>query len=178
MRIKKLPDKQFLNECFSYCGDSGNLFWKERPRHHFKTESIMKTINTRFAGKVVGTKNSLGYLIVNITQDSTSSLYLVHRLIAHMFIGDCENKLIDHIDNDTLNNRIENLRICSSSENLGNMGKTKRDGLQGAFYMEDRGYWKACIKINYKQIILGNFATEQEAHDAYVKAKIERNSKF
>lgn len=45
-------DKEYLNECFSLV--DGVLFWKERPRSHFKTERGFNTFNAQKVGKVAG----------------------------------------------------------------------------------------------------------------------------
>jgi len=38
-----LPEQEYLNECFRYDSESGDLFWKKRPQHHFVNSKIKKT---------------------------------------------------------------------------------------------------------------------------------------
>jgi len=78
--------------------------------------------------------------------------------------------IVDHINGDRLDNRIENLRAVSSRENLLNTIVKRKQGLKGAYYEADKGKWLSQIKINYKSFHLGRFDTEQEAHQAYMNA--------
>lgn len=66
-------------------------------------------------------KNSSGYLRVNLYKNSDRKRMLVHRLVAHAFISNPENKpCIDHIDTDKTNNHADNLRWCTQKENCDN----------------------------------------------------------
>lgn len=177
MKYTPLPDKEFLHECFSYDKVTGDVTWRVRPRHHFSGNAAWKTFNTRNAGSRVGTRNSQGYENVRFTYKGAAKSYLLHRLIWCMENEDPCDYQIDHINHNRSDNSICNLRLATSAQNLGNM-TVKRDGLQGAFYLKDRGKWRAQIKINYASVFLGIFDTEEEAHAAYMKAKKERNSQF
>ena len=54
---------EYLRECFYY--KDGKLFWKERPRHHFKTDWSWKRFNKNKPDTEVGVKHQSGYLLVN-----------------------------------------------------------------------------------------------------------------
>ena len=70
------------------------------------------------------TKNGI-YLAVNI-KNSTKKV-LVHRLIWEAFNGEIDaSKEIDHIDSNSLNNKLSNLRCVTSLENMHNMNSVKR----------------------------------------------------
>lgn len=73
--------------------------------------------------------------------------------------------VIDHINGDTLDNRIINLRSVTNQENAFN---TKA---KGYCYHKRVKKWSAKITINYKQIYLGYFDTKEEASIAYSDAK-------
>lgn len=45
-------------------------------------------------------------------------MYLVHRIVAKTFIGEPDNKQVNHIDGNKLNNNINNLEYCSARDNL------------------------------------------------------------
>lgn len=62
--------------------------------------------------------NSEGYLVVNLRKDGSSTVCLVHRLVAEAFIPN-DNCLptINHIDGNKHNNTVENLEWCSYSYN-------------------------------------------------------------
>jgi hypothetical protein len=65
MKYNKLPSQEYLQECFEYNRETGELFWKTRPRHHFKNDGIWKMWNTSHAGKKISNIND-GYLTVGI----------------------------------------------------------------------------------------------------------------
>lgn len=66
-------------------------------------------------------KNSNGYLYVSLYNDKGCTRKQIHRLVAETFIPNPDNKPnVDHIDRDPFNNRVDNLRWCTQSENLLN----------------------------------------------------------
>lgn len=84
-------------------------------------------------------------------------------------------KSIDHIDHDGLNNQKSNLRVCTRSENMMNMGKHEKASsiYKGVCFFNRDKKWLAQIKINGKRIRLGTFASEIEAAKAYNEKAIE-----
>tara|TARA_R110001606_G_scaffold269958_1_gene418471 strand:- start:23 stop:511 length:489 start_codon:yes stop_codon:yes gene_type:complete len=74
--------------------------------------------------------------------------------------------LIDHEDQNRQNNYPNNLRIATHQQNAWNMKNIK-----GYSWNKNRKKWRAHIKVNSKQKYLGLFATEEEAHLAYLTAK-------
>jgi len=78
-------------------------------------------------------------------------------------------KYIDHIDGNSLNNKIENLRQATQSQNLANSGKRSinTSGYKGVSYRKDTQKWIAQITVNRKHISLGCYKSPQEAHLAY-----------
>lgn len=88
----------------------------------------------------------------------------MHRLIAQPPDG----MVVDHINGDTLDNRRENLRVCTSAENIRNAGigrRSKTSRFKGVHL--DKGLWVASAMFNYKKRIIGRFADEEEAAKAY-----------
>ena len=99
--------------------------------------------------------------------------YLRYRLIWIMHNGDIpEGMLIDHIDNESLksDDRIENLRLATHSQNLHN-----REA-RGHYW--DNGKWRAVIKHQGKQIYLGRFDCQLDARAEYLRAKRKYAGEF
>jgi hypothetical protein len=97
--------------------------------------------------------------------------YAVSRIIYHVFCNeefDIDNPLqeIDHINQNPLDNRIENLRVVSHTQNVWNRNYGK-----GVSYKININKWIARITVNKRTIHLGSFATEDEAKQAYLSAK-------
>lgn len=79
---------------------------------------------------------------------------------------------VDHVDGCKSNNKWSNLREAAQGENLQNKCAVSKGGhLLGTTFHKRSGKWSARIKRNRKTIYLGNFKTQEEAHQAYLKAK-------
>jgi hypothetical protein len=99
----------------------------------------------------------------------------LHRLIC----GFPENKSVDHIDGNTLNNCKSNLRICDHKENIRNSKKNisgKTSKYKGV--RKHRNSYTAQIMYNYKSIYIGSFKTEELAGVAYNKKAVELFGEF
>lgn len=85
----------------------------------------------------------------------TPSYYICNRrgktLKLHRLIMNCpRDKVIDHINHDTLDNRKQNLRICSRFENQQNLRSCK-SGHPGVYFKRTRGKWVGNISKNNKK---------------------------
>ena len=110
--------------------------------------------------------HSKGYNYIKIHRKAVRR----HRIIGYTFLNlDITNtKLqIDHIDGDRLNNNIDNLRIVTNQQNQWNQTKAK-----GYYWSKFHKKWRAVIGIDYKRLYLGYYTSEEEAHQAYVNAKL------
>ena len=90
-----------------------------------------------------------------------------------MHYGDIPNGMtIDHINNDTSDNRISNLRLASYTQNNWNTKKRAHNiaGFKGVAFDKSRGNFIATIRDGQRKINLGRFGTAEEAHMAYVAA--------
>lgn len=101
--------------------------------------------------------------------------YLAARL-AYFYMTGVWSKLdVDHINGNTLDDRFENLRLATRSQNLANR-RVRRNGLKGV--VQNPTGWQAKLQIGYKRIHLGQFSTEEEAHEAYVAAAKQHHGAF
>ena len=120
-----------------------------------------------------------GYKIVNLVKNKKVKKILVHRLVAIHFIenSNAEFNVINHIDNNRLNNHFSNLEWCNLSLNQQHRYKTnythsKNKQSKYTGVSKNRNKWRARININGKQIHIGTFLTELEAKYAYDSFKI------
>lgn len=174
-----LPSQAYLQACFDYDPKEGILRWKARPVTHFNdgrrhpASVNCRRWNTKFAGKIAGyvTKHTNGaepyhFHLVGIDKQ----MYVASRIIWKLMTGnDPEN--IDHKNCNSLDNRFENLRECTVSQNGANVPGHRKPtfaGLKGV--TQNRNKFKADITVRGKHYYLGAFDTAQEAHEAYCKA--------
>lgn len=170
-----IPHKEMLREMFIYSQVSGKLFWKVRPTSHFKSEAWCNHWNKKFAGKEAGgihkTKN-LVYRKIRIN----NVLHQAHRVIWVYFYGAIpDGMVIDHIDHNTLNNKIENLRCVTHYENSKNrrMSPRNKSGVTGVHWHKEANKWCAQITSPIEgKIILGRFDELFEAVCARKSAEI------
>lgn len=91
----------------------------------------------------------------------------LHRVLVERRIIIPETMVIDHINRNPLDNRIDNLRITNKGVNALNTNKI----IKGYRYRKDMNKFEARIKVRGKQIGLGYFNTIREARKAYLKAR-------
>jgi len=89
----------------------------------------------------------------------------MHRVIVNTPVG----KETDHVNGDKLDNRKENLRICTREQNSRNrkLDIDSTSGFKGVFWMGERQKWRSGIRVNSKFLYLGYFKTALEAAKAY-----------
>jgi len=111
--------------------------------------------------------NSQGYLQVRLWKECKGKTQKIHRLIAIAFLENPDNLPdVDHINQIKSDNRIENLRWCSCSNNMRNIKKKEgcSSNYRGVNWYKKINKWQAQIIINGKKKGLGYFDTEEEAY--------------
>lgn len=105
----------------------------------------------------------------------------MHRLIFFAHHGIVEQKTldIDHINRDRLDNRIENLRLATRSQNGMNRESTcaNTSGYKGVF-RRDSGAWISKIKVQGEIFYLGQFASPEQAALAYNEAALRLHGSY
>lgn len=142
---------------------SGKLFWKTPPKHH-----------PNLAGKEAG--------FINVGKGKNKTYWQVKcggrtykraRIIFYMAHGRWPEPFVDHINANSLDDRLVNLRECSIEANSWNRSdRVKNSGMPKGV---DRyhGSFRARITHNKRRIILGAFSSAEEAHRAYVEKRKE-----
>lgn len=160
------PSQELLKEWFSY--EDGQLFWKVS-RGRVRAGSLAGTNSTNQDGKV--------YRKIRVN----GSQFLAHRLIWTLLKGPIEDfKVIDHRNGDTTDNRIENLRVCSSTQNAQNIhkGRGRHSSYKGVSFSAKQGKFVAQIRVDGVSIWLGSFESEEEAYKAYCEASSKHFGEF
>jgi hypothetical protein len=129
-----------------------------------KIESFFRN---RYWIELTNNPDNYGYCRLTINKKR----YFKHRVIGMVYLGlDITNSKsqIDHIDRNKLNNHASNLRIVSQQQNMYNISNVK-----GYSWDKRKKKYRAGIKLGRKPIYLGYFATEDEAHNAYLESKVK-----
>lgn len=108
----------------------------------------------------------------------SKSVY-VHQAIFILHHGKLP-KYIDHIDGNSLNNKIENLRTASQSQNMANSRKknTNTSGYKGVTFRKDTKKWQSAIMVNGKHISLGSYEDKEDAAIAYEAGALKYYQEF
>jgi len=125
-------------------------------------------------GKWYISKNrNLLYARKGITINGKDAKLYLHRFVLNAPKG----KMVDHINHNTLDNRKENLRLCTHAENLRNC-RPRTDGYKGV--RQRRGEYTWCTEIvhNQKYYYVGTHITPEEAALAYDKKAKELHGEF
>ena len=154
------------HEILQYDSATGSLVWKPRHDRSFGE-----------ASKVAGNIHHTRYLRFH----HKSREYLAHRVVWEMHHGPIpKGKMIDHIDGDQINNRIENLRLADNSQNQFNSGLkvNNTSGFRGVTWNKKNRCWYAQIRHGGSNRHLGSFATAKDASNAYEAAAKEVHAEF
>jgi hypothetical protein len=147
---------QQVRELLRYESETGQFYWR-----------VDRTNATR-AGMSAGSINGTGYVYIKVLGKRRTA----HRLAWFLVHGDWPCGVIDHINGDKLDNRLANLRVVTKRQNGQNMQRHRTGRLVGASYHKPSKRWQSRIKVQGTERSLGYYDTEQEAHQAYLRASL------
>jgi hypothetical protein len=122
-------------------------------------------------------KISSGYICRNYRLNGKSKSLKMHRYI----IQAPDDKYVDHINGNKLDNRASNLRLCNRTENMRNIKVARGVSQYKGVSLDTRlkfKKWRSTIVIDKKQLCLGYFLTEEEAGFAYNTAAVQYFGEF
>lgn len=145
-----------LKELLNYDPDTGVFTWRVRRGGNAK------------AGGKAGYCHPRGYWCIEIND----KLYRAHRLAWLYTTGSWPEGEIDHANMDKSDNRWENIRDASRSQNNANtpLRTDNTSGFKGVHFCKRPRRWQAKVTVNRKQIFLGYYDTREEAHAVYAAA--------
>lgn len=153
----------WMQASFSVDADRGILVWKEPPRVH--PRMIGKE-----AGSLRSNHNGKLYCHVRHARRAFKRSWLIFLWVHRRWPTDC----IDHIDGNSTNDAIGNLREATATQNAWNhKRRARRIALPMGVRLMGSGRYEARISYHKKQIHLGAFETPEAAHTAYVAKRKE-----
>lgn len=106
----------------------------------------------------------------------------MHRLIMERILRRAlsPSELVDHSNGNGLDNRRSNLRLATRTQNRVNSRRPSNNtsGYKGVYWDAQRNLWTAMIRVDGRLITIGDYATRDEAHDAYKIAVVEHYGDF
>ena len=169
-----------LKNVVSYDEKSGIFKWLERHESMFNSkfgnEAVhCRTWNSRYAGKRAGCIDTLSCGTKREVMGIKKRSHYSHRL-AWLYVNGVLPPLeIDHIDGDSQNNSIRNLRSVTSQENSMNSSvpATNTSGVVGVSFCKRDGRWRAHIQTSGKYQHIGYFGHIFDAACARKSKEIE-----
>lgn len=149
-----------LTRSFTYDPTSGALWWAVGQKQ----------------GCRAGTIKSNGYRQVHFC----GRLFLEHRLIWAFIFGVWPPGPLDHRDRNRSNNRIDNLRLATVSQNGQNskIRAVNSSGSKGVSWYRPGQKWRARIVVDGREVSLGYFHEKEDAAAAYAKAAQQHFAEF
>jgi hypothetical protein len=160
-----------------------NEIWKDIPSYEglYQVSNLgnVKSLNrfvTRGGNSVFRTGNILkatftkDYFKVVLSKDANKKTFTVHQLVAISFLNhkiDGHKLVIDHINNNPLDNRLENLQIVTQRFNAFKKRDNYSSKYKGVSWCKAKNKWVSRITINNKRYSLGVFNCELAAHLSY-----------
>lgn len=156
-------DAESIRWLVTYLPESGEIIWNERPASAFANKAYANKWNSRYSGKTAGSLKE-GYINLSIGRRN----YPAHRIAWLCHYGEWPAHDIDHINGCKSDNRIENLRDVTKTENNRNtpLRKNNSSGFVGVYWDKVSSKWSAKIGIGGKLKNIGFYKTIEEAIEA------------
>ena len=112
--------------------------------------------------------NNNGYFVANIG----NKIYLYHRLI-FLFHYQLLPKMVDHINHNKTDNRIENLRAATNTQNQQNsrLRKDNASGVKNVHWHSSTKRWRVVLRVNKKKVWVGEFKDFELAKNVAIEAR-------
>lgn len=149
--------QEILKQHLTYDSSTGKFYY-------VKTKSGISDL-TKEAGTIDN-----GYIRITINRKT----YRAHHLAWLYVYGELPVGIMDHINHNRSDNRIENLRLTDHVGNSRNFSKmsTNKSGVTGVHWDKRRNKWEAQISINSTNKMLGRFDDFNDACTARYNAEI------
>lgn len=168
---KTLPPVDYLHKLLRYDPETGKLYWRERTPDTFtcsatrSSEHICANWNSKWSGVEAFTqKDGSGYHQGLINGKTYKAAHVIWAMTYGVWPAET-GFVVDHRDNDRANNRATNLRLVSLSKNARKrlVTKVNASGVIGVTFDKSKNKWTARITTDQGRVLLGRFASFDDA---------------
>ena len=146
--------------------------WKDIPDYEGLYQASNSGSIRKFGDEeILRPRKSGNYLIIDLTKNSFKKTLRVHQIVAITFLNHKPNRfngfIVDHIDNNPINNKVDNLQLISQRKNCSkdkDKGSSKHVGVH---WNKRRSMWKVDITLENKKHYLGYYDDENIAKEKY-----------
>ena len=162
---------EIIRSLFCYDASTGEILWKHRP-------DVQGSWNAKYARRPAGTIKK-GYLQICIKVDGKKCFFSGQRIAWAHHYGEWPKGEVDHKNHDPSDNRIDNLRLATHSQNgCHKLQSTGKVPFKGVYWMPTKGRFAAQIKRNKQWKWLGLHETAEDAARAYDRAALDLHGEF
>jgi hypothetical protein len=153
----------WIKELLEYNPATGEFFWRK------------STGPNAIVGSRAGSVYDNGYRYIQIMGED----YKAGRLAWYFMTDEDPDLFIDHKNGVRDDDRFDNLRIATNSQNQANaFWSTNTSGFKGVSWQKSRSQWIAVITVDGKAKNLGRYSRRIDAARAYRRAAIEAWGEF
>jgi hypothetical protein len=131
---------------------------------------VYSHISNKYLKPALNRNENRGLLFVVLVKEKKNHIKYIHKLVAENYLEHVPcgyEVVVDHIDNNKLNNNVNNLQLISNRLNLSKDKKNKTSKYTGVSWNKQKSKWVSQISIGMKKIYLGQFDCELSAYHAY-----------
>lgn len=162
------PSMDCVRRMFLIDAQSGRVTWRDPPANHPR-------LLNREAGNLRRTQSGKLYCVIHINRQSIKRGHLIFFSVHGRWPLPC----LDHIDGDSTNDCISNLREATTTQNAWNhKRRTKKSPLPMGVRVTQSGRFHARIAAHKKTLSIGTFDTPEEASMAYQAKRLELYGSF
>ncbi len=156
---------EYVRSILDYNPVNGIFTWRKR-------SDVSNHWNGRYAGTIAGRELDNGRITLSIHKQG----FFAHRVAYLWMMCRWPGGEIDHINGNPSDNRWENLRVATPSQNKMNRPRqsNNKSGFKGVSWKRDKKKWRAVINDKH----LGYFNTAEAAHRAYCAASAKYHGEF
>lgn len=159
--------KEEISQWLTYIPENGDLIWRKQENPLGKP--YLKRFNSIYAGKKAGwvdndSRSDYSRIRVNF-KNKTYGAHNLGWLLYYGYMPSETGKVIDHIDGDSTNNSIENLRLVTQEINSKNKRRSSNNtsGYPGVHWHKTKEKWVVRITDNKRRREVGSFNNLDEA---------------